>query len=72
MGKAGFPKYLTNWIQDFSTNRTLSFYFNSETELPKPFDSGLPLASPLSIILFIVYCAPTIKLCTPSLKVDSI
>jgi hypothetical protein len=46
------PKYLIEWIKDFTLNRTLSFSFDNQIESPKPFCNGIPQGSLVSPILF--------------------
>jgi hypothetical protein len=42
------PKYLIEWVKDFTLNRTLSFSFDNQIEFPKPFCNGPTRISPLS------------------------
>ena len=49
------PTYLTKWVQSFTSNWTLSFYFDNNSETPQPFNSGLPQGSPTSPVLFLIY-----------------
>ena len=42
-------------MQSFSSNRTLSFCFDNNSETPQPFNSGLPQGSPTLIVLFLIY-----------------
>jgi hypothetical protein len=54
MEKRRMPRYLINWVKAFISNRTLSFSFDSQTEPPAPFKSGLPQGSLVSPILFLI------------------
>jgi ribonuclease HI len=54
------PKYLVEWTHDFTNDRTLSFNFDNQAELPKPFKFSIPQGSPVSPILFsIMMCTIT-------------
>jgi hypothetical protein len=54
------PKYLVEWIHDFTNDRTLSFNFDNQAELPKPVKFSIPQESPVSLILFsIMMCTIT-------------
>jgi hypothetical protein len=37
MQQGQIPSYLVNWTRDFTTNRTISFAFDGQSETPKPF-----------------------------------
>ena len=49
------PTYLTKWMQSFTSNRTLSFCFDNNSDTPQPFNSGLPQGSPTLPVLFLIY-----------------
>ena len=49
------PTYLTKWVESFTSNRTLLFCFDNNSETPPPFNSGLPQGSPTSPVLFLIY-----------------
>jgi hypothetical protein len=49
------PDYLSKWTESFTANRTLSFSFDNNTEIPHPYNSGLPQGSPVSPVLFLIY-----------------
>lgn len=49
------PDYATEWVANFTSNRTLSFSFNNNMERPKAYSSRLPQGSPISLILFLIY-----------------
>jgi len=49
------PTYLTRWTSSFTADRTMAFCFDNYTEVPQPFQSGLPQGSPVSPVLFLVY-----------------
>ena len=36
------PTNLTKWVQSFTSNQTLPFCFDNNSETPQPFNSGLP------------------------------
>jgi hypothetical protein len=54
MEKRRMPRYLTNWVKAFTSNRTLSFSFDGQTEPPAPFKYGLQQGSQVSPILFLI------------------
>jgi len=49
------PKYLTNWISAFNTERKIAFGFDQQSEDPQPYLCGLPQGSPVSPILFLIF-----------------
>jgi hypothetical protein len=49
------PKNLTDYATTFTSERTLSFYFDDLRETSKPFKAGLSQRSPASPILFPIY-----------------
>jgi hypothetical protein len=54
------PKYLVEWTQGFTHDRALSFNFDNQAELPKPFKFSIPQGSSVSPILFpIMMCTIT-------------
>lgn len=53
----GTPKYLTNIINSFISNRTFAVSIDKHLSNPKPILAGLPQGSPLSPILFNIYTA---------------
>jgi ribonuclease HI len=55
MEQRNMPYYLTQWTRNFTSDRTLSFSFDSENEDPQPCKTGLPQGSPVSPILFLIY-----------------
>jgi hypothetical protein len=59
------PQYLTDWATTFTSDRTLSFCFDSLRETPKPFKAGLPQGSPASQILFLIYANTIMNLTIP-------
>jgi ribonuclease HI len=46
------PKYLVEWVRDFTNNRTLAFSFDGCKEEPQPFLHSIPQGSPVSPVLF--------------------
>jgi hypothetical protein len=48
------PLYIVNWVQQFLSNRTLSFSFDGQIEPPTSFSSGLPQGSLISPVLFLI------------------
>ena len=55
------PTYLTKWVQSLTSNRTLLFCFDNNSETPQPFNSGLPQGSPTSSVLFVIYAQALLK-----------
>jgi hypothetical protein len=55
MQQWGMPLYICEWIQAFTTNRTLSFSFAQQIKDPKPFLCRLPLGLLASPVLFLIY-----------------
>jgi hypothetical protein len=54
MRRKAMPLYIFNWVQQFLSNRTLSFSFDGQIEPPTSFSSGLPQGSPISPVLFLI------------------
>jgi hypothetical protein len=54
MRRKAVPLYIVNWVQQFLSNRTLTFSFDGQIEPPNSFSSGLPQGSPISPILFLI------------------
>lgn len=50
------PKNLVQCISAFNTNRWIHLAFDRKSEVPVPFRARLPHGSPLSPILFVMYC----------------
>ncbi|POS82881.1 hypothetical protein EPUL_003848 [Erysiphe pulchra] len=63
--KQGWPKWLIGRVESFVTNRSarirMGDFFTQET----PLTCGLPLGSPVSPILFMLYIEPLISLANP-------
>jgi len=55
MHQRGMPLYLTKWVAAFNTARKMAFGFDQQSELPQPYQCGLPQGSPVSPILFLIY-----------------
>jgi hypothetical protein len=55
MHQRQMPQCLTDWATALTSDRTLSFCFDSLRETPKPFKASLPQGSPASPILFLIY-----------------
>jgi len=55
MHQRGMPLYLTKWVAAFNTARKMAFGFDQQSELPPPYQYGLPQGSPVSPILFLIY-----------------
>ena len=49
------PSYLVEWVVAFNTYQKIAFEFNQQSEEPQPYRCGLPLGSPISPILFLIY-----------------
>jgi hypothetical protein len=54
MRRKAMPLYIVNWVQQFLSNRTLTFSFDGQIEPPTSFSSGLPQGSPISPVLFLI------------------
>jgi len=55
MHQWGMPLYLTKWVAAFNTARKMAFRFDQQSELPQPYQCGLPQGSPVLPILFLIY-----------------
>jgi ribonuclease HI len=48
------PKYMIEWVKDFTANRSLSFSFDDCLEPAQRFLNSLPQGSPVSAVLFVI------------------
>ena len=55
MHQRRMPLYLTKLVAAFNTARKMAFGFDQQSELPQPYQCGLPQRSPVSPILFLIY-----------------
>ena len=46
------PKYLIEWVKNFTESRTMSFSFDNCQEIKRPFVNAIPQGSPVSPALF--------------------
>jgi hypothetical protein len=54
MHQRRMPTYIIQWVQEFTTDKLLSFGFDGISEDSKPFTGALSQGSPVSPILFAI------------------
>jgi len=55
MSQRQMPSYWTNWVAAFNTDRKIAFGFDRQSKEPQLYQCGLPLGSPISPILYLIY-----------------
>ncbi|KAE8232390.1 hypothetical protein CF326_g2580 [Tilletia indica] len=61
----GCPLQLVRWVVSFLTNRQAELRLDDETTAMTPLSTGIPQGSPVSLILFIIFVGPLLKLFGP-------
>ncbi|KEP45734.1 putative reverse transcriptase from transposon X-element protein [Rhizoctonia solani 123E] len=65
MRQLGVPSIYVNWMLAKLDGRTTCLAFDDYTSLPLPIDNGIDQGCPLSVIFYLLYNAPLVKIPSP-------